>query len=258
MLQLENINIAILIWMAIGILVFILNLFVTAPYGRHTKTTWGPLINNRLGWFLMEFPTLLIFPSLVFYKMSLVGINYFILFFTCIWLIHYINRTIFFPLRISKNDTLMPLSICFMGFIFNCINGAFLGLGIFQTIDLFTFTWLYDPRFLLGLSLFILGMYINWHADTLLISLRKNNNIKNNGYVIPRNWLFEYISCPNHFGEILEWLGFAILTWNLAGFSFALWTLANLIPRTLSHHKWYKKEFKNYPPNRKAVIPFIL
>ena len=78
------------------------------------------------------------------------------------------------------------------------------------------------------------------------------------GYKIPKGGLFKYISCPNHFGEILEWIGFAIMCWNLAAFAFAIWTVANLIPRAVSHHKWYKENFENYPTKRKAVIPFLL
>ena len=67
------------------------------------------------------------------------------------------------------------------------------------------------------------------------------------------------ISCPNHFGEIMEWLGFAIIVWNIGALSFALWTAFNLIPRSLNHHKWYNNYFGNYPKKkRKAVIPFIL
>jgi 3-oxo-5-alpha-steroid 4-dehydrogenase 1 len=32
----------------------------------------------------------------------------------------------------------------------------------------------------------------------------------------------------------------------------------NLLPRALSHHKWYNEEFDGYPPERKAVVPFVL
>ena len=96
---------------------------------------------------------------------------------------------------------------------------------------------------------------INNKSDSYLISLRKN---KDNGYVIPKEGLFKYISCPNFFGEIIEWLGFAILTWSVAGLAFFLWTFFNLVPRALSHHKWYKKTFPEYPKERKAVFPFIV
>jgi len=36
---------------------------------------------------------------------------------------------------------------------------------------------------------------------------------------------------------MVEWTGWAIATWSLAGASFAFWTAANLIPRTVWHRK---------------------
>jgi len=32
---------------------------------------------------------------------------------------------------------------------------------------------------------------------------------------------------------------------------------ANLIPRALDHHRWYKEQFEDYPPERKALLPFL-
>jgi len=37
-----------------------------------------------------------------------------------------------------------------------------------------------------------------------------------------------------------------------------VWTIANLVPRALAHHKWYNEHFENYPAERKAIFPFIL
>jgi len=107
---------------------------------------------------------------------------------------------------------------------------------------------------LIGLIIFFTGMYINRSSDNKLISLRKENK----EYQIPQGGMFKYISCPNHFGEIVEWIGFAIIVFNLGALSFALWTAFNLIPRALNHHNWYINSFKEYPEKRKAVIPFIL
>ena len=75
---------------------------------------------------------------------------------------------------------------------------------------------------------------------------------------MPKGGLFRYVSCPNHFGEIVEWAGFAVMCWNLPALSFAVWTAGNLIPRSLSHHRWYREHFPDYPAERKAVIPFVL
>ena len=102
--------------------------------------------------------------------------------------------------------------------------------------------------------IFISGAYINIRSDEILFNLRKEND----GYKIPQSFLYKYISCPNYFGEIIEWAGFAIMVWNVPGFVFVLWTIFNLVPRAVSHHKWYKEKFSDYPSNRKAIIPFIL
>ena len=110
-----------------------------------------------------------------------------------------------------------------------------------------------SPNFIIGIIVFSVGIYINRTSDNKLISLRSESN----EYQIPEGGLFNYISCPNHFGEIIEWLGFAIILWNLSALSFVLWTAYNLIPRALNHHQWYKQYFSNYPTSRKAVFPFI-
>ena len=69
--------------------------------------------------------------------------------------------------------------------------------------------------------------------------------------------VFKWISCPNYFGEILEWIGWALATWSLAGLSFAVWAIANLVPRARANHKWYLENFAEYPRSRKALIPKI-
>ncbi|HQE66815.1 MAG TPA: 3-oxo-5-alpha-steroid 4-dehydrogenase, partial [Bacillota bacterium] len=45
---------------------------------------------------------------------------------------------------------------------------------------------------------------------------------------------------------------------SVAGLSFFVFTIANLVPRALSSHTWYKNNFPEYPSERKAVIPYIL
>ena len=114
--------------------------------------------------------------------------------------------------------------------------------------------WISDPRFIIGICMFIGGFILNQVADNHLISLRKGKEL---GYFIPSHTVFRWVSCPNFLGEIIEWTGFAIMTWSLPGLSFAIWTAANLIPRALHHHRWYKDKFPDYPAGRKAVIPWL-
>ena len=69
--------------------------------------------------------------------------------------------------------------------------------------------------------------------------------------------MYRWIACPNYFGEMVIWIGWAIATWSLAGLSFAMWTAANLAPRAKSHKKWYQEQFADYPTERKALIPGV-
>ena len=50
-----------------------------------------------------------------------------------------------------------------------------------------------------------------------------------------------------YLGEIVEWGGWALLTWSPTGLAFFVWTVANLAPRAWSHHRWYHEKFPDYP-----------
>jgi protein-S-isoprenylcysteine O-methyltransferase Ste14 len=69
--------------------------------------------------------------------------------------------------------------------------------------------------------------------------------------------MYRWVSSPNYLGEITEWTGFAVMTWNLPGLAFMVFTIANLFPRAFSHHRWYLEKFPDYPKDRKAILPFI-
>lgn len=239
-------------WMGLALLIFFLLLRVTAPYGRHTSAKWGPAVDNRLGWMLMEAPVLIVLWIFVLPHLQQLSLPAWIM--IGLFCLHYLNRTFIFPFRLHTAGKKMPWLIVGSGILFNLVNGFSLGY-YFSHYETYTNSWFQDPRFILGLCLFFGGMMINWKADNVLIGLRKPGETH---YVIPRGWLFNYISCPNLFGEIIEWMGYALLCWNLPAAGFLFWTIANLLPRALSHHRWYKNRFTEYPAERKAVIPFVV
>jgi hypothetical protein len=37
-----------------------------------------------------------------------------------------------------------------------------------------------------------------------------------------------------------------------------MWTVANLMPRALWRHSWYRKTFADYPGRRRALLPALL
>lgn len=240
-------------WILFGLIIFVVLQFVSAPYGRHTRRGWGPRIPNRLGWVVMELPSMLVFAYFFLSgEESPAPVTWI---FFAIWIAHYTNRSLIYPFRTRTRGKQMPLLIALFAVFFNVANGSLNGLWFARFSEGYSWEWLYDARFIAGAVVLIAGVTINLRADRSLLRLRNHSP---NGYRIPEGRLFRYISCPNFAGEILEWTGFAIMTWSPAALAFALWTFFNLVPRAMAHHRWYKSTFPDYPEERKAVIPFIL
>jgi 3-oxo-5-alpha-steroid 4-dehydrogenase 1 len=237
----------------LAVCVFITLFFISAPYGRHTRAGWGPRLPNWLGWLLMESVS-----SIGFLGLFLIGSaphTAASIVFLVMWEAHYIQRSFIYPFLLRDGKKEMPLAIPLMAAVFNLGNVYINGRYLFHfSGSRYNADWLLTPRFIIGIVLFITGFGINLWADHKLRSLRKPGET---GYKIPYGGLYRYISCPNYFGEILEWSGWAIATWSLPGLAFAVWTVANLAPRARSHHQWYREHFSEYPPERKALIPGV-
>jgi 3-oxo-5-alpha-steroid 4-dehydrogenase 1 len=224
----------------------------TAPYGRHARAGYGPAIDNALGWVLMEAPASLLPLGFVVASGRWDALTLVLL---AIWEFHYAHRAFVYPLSIRGRGARMPLAVCMSGASFNVLN-AYLNFRFIAALGpVYPPTWLGDPRFLSGLGLFALGTYLNRSADRTLRGLRAPGD---RGYKIPRGGLYRFISCPNYFGELLAWCGWALLCWSPPALFFALFTAANLVPRAVSHHRDYLARFPDYPPERRAILPFVL
>lgn len=238
----------------LGAVVFAVLLRVPAGYGRHARSGWGPTVPARAGWILMESPAALGMAGLFvaggrFDRPAAWA-------FLAPWLLHYGYRAFVYPFRLRAPRP-MPLLVAAMGLLFNLGNAWLNGRWLFTLDDPRPAAWLADPRFLGGLALFLLGFRLNLRADAILRSLRRVGAAPG-AYAIPAGGPYRWVSCPNYLGELLEWLGWALLTWSPGGLAFALWTAANLVPRALAHHRWYRATFPDYPPDRKALIPYVL
>ena len=239
-------------WIILGLITFVLLQKVTAPFGRHTASTWGWMINARLAWFIMEIPSPIFL--LLFFYLSDGKLNTLMAYFLLLWTAHYFNRSFIYPLRQKDHEKKMPLLIMLFAIFFNLINGYLNGSYFGTNWMSYPENWSSSIYFITGNVLFFTGMIINIQSDNILLALRSPGE---KTYHLPKGGLFKYISCPNLFGEIIEWTGFALMTCSPAAVSFAVWTFCNLAPRAIAHHKWYQNKFEDYPRNRKALIPFV-
>ena len=87
----SNYEIFVFGWIAIGFLSFPFILRYDAPYGRHTSNNWGPLVDNKIGWIVMELPALIVCPLLVLSSGN--PLSDVTKFFIILWVIHYFNRS---------------------------------------------------------------------------------------------------------------------------------------------------------------------
>lgn len=254
-LNLTQFYLLLMIMVATAIVVFIVLNFVEAGYGKMISKKWGPAISNKLAWILMECPVFIVLFYFWFNserRFEIAPLLFFIFF-----EIHYFQRSFIFPFLL-KGKSKMPLSIMLMGMIFNTINGYMQGEWIFYLApdDLYTSAWLTTPQFIIGTIIFFAGMAINLNSDSVIRHLRKPGDTN---HYLPKKGFYKYVTSANYFGEIVEWAGFAILTWSLSGLVFLIWTMANLVPRANSIYKKYKVEFKDEfdEHSLKRVFPFI-
>ena len=249
-------------WIHFGLVIFAFLLAIVtffsqvckpAPYGKHAEGSGRIPVNSRIAFIISEvFPGIVIFTLTYFLAGQYFDLPINIVFY-CLFTVHYIHRGIIHPLITKYSNPKValwiPLSTTLANVLYHYINAEFIGSAEYCS------GYHYDPRFIIGLILFILGFVINRAADLQLTCLRRKSDDKE--YVIPKGPLFYLISCPNYFGEGLQWFGWTIMTWSLAGLVWWLFTEATFIPRARHNHKWYKNQFLDYPPRRKALIPFI-
>jgi len=238
-------------YLAVAGIVFVVLFFIPAAYGRYSRSGWGPTLNTRLAWVLMESPSVFLFaaclalsPRPVSPAAGLLG---------ALWLLHYLHRALVFPFRMKMAGRPTPLVIVAMGFTFNCGNAYLNARWLYALSPAGAFDG-HGARVLAGAALFLIGFTINYRADRTLARLRAPGE---SGYRIPYGELYRWISCPNYFGELIEWGGFAIAAWSIPALAFVVWTAANLAPRARTHHRWYRATFADYPRERRALIPGV-
>jgi len=178
-------NTIVIIWIALAIILFPLLIKVKAPYGRHSNMSWGPMIDNRTAWMLMELPSLVLFAILfltggpVIYKVKWI--------FFALWVAHYMNRVFIFPVRTRTRGKRMPLIIMLLAMFFNLVNAFINGYWLGYTAheqDYIPFllgvgvrTLSVDPQFLPAVQKTILNLNMS-KAESFAQNMLEQVSIK--------------------------------------------------------------------------------
>ncbi len=241
--------------------IIIASSFVKAPYGRFSSDSFGFSFSPKHGWFLMELPATLSF--IFFYFQGQNRFEAVPLFFLSVWCIHYANRGFIFPLlmRVAKGQKgSFSIMIVLAGWFVTTLHGYLNAVFISHLSEQFTRAWFSDPRFIIGMSIYVFGYIMNLHSDSIIRNLRSKKEVESGEkiYRIPRGGLFQYVSSPSYLTELISFLGFAIATWSVGALFVLGVSAANLIPRAFQAHRWYREKFHDYPANRKVILPYIL
>lgn len=173
------------------------------------------------------------------------------------WTIHYAKRLLetLFVHRFSHAT--MPLRNLFK----NCSYYWLFAMYVAYHVNHPLYTAPSQLQFLSGLVTFALCELGNLSIHIALRNLRPAGSTvrkipmpTGNPFTV----LFNFVSCPNYTYEIGSWIGFTIMTSCLPA---ALFTFAGAYQMTLwalGKHRAYKKEFSQFPKDRKSIIPFIL
>jgi len=134
-------------------------------------------------------------------------------------------------------------------------------MGYYINHPLYTPAYFGKAQIYFGVAGFLLSELGNFSIHIALRNLRPAGS-KERKIPMPTSnpftQLFNFVSCPNYSYEAYAWAFFTILTQCLPAGLFAAAGFGQMALWALGKHKLYKKEFPNYPRNRKAIIPFLI
>ena len=123
----------------------------------------------------------------------------------------------------------------------------------------------------IGLAAFGVGEFGNLYHHYILSTLRKDKpatsdsavkksdsfDIKAN-YAVPTGGLFDYVTMPHYFFELVAWLGIAFVSQDINVYLVFASMFTYLLTRAKATKVWYLKNVDNYPKSRNVLLPFVL
>jgi len=134
-------------------------------------------------------------------------------------------------------------------------------VGYFINHPLYTPPMFGNAQVYTGLALFLFNEYGNFVIHCALRDLRPAGSKERKiPYPTsnPMTQLFRFVSCPNYTYEFGSWVAFSVMTQTLTAVLFTLFGFYQMAVWAMAKHRNYRKEFKDYPKGRKAIIPFLL
>jgi 3-oxo-5-alpha-steroid 4-dehydrogenase 1 len=212
---------------------------------------------------------------------------------SALFITHYLNRAIISPLRSpGRNKSHICVPLCAV--VFNLVNGFLMGAYLSSPLARGMTRGAFGRwRFWVGLGMWAVGFVGNVVHDEILYDIRRKAKAKGKAkeespptdsnstdqktqqkphYAIPHGLLYTYLSYPNYFCEWIEWLGFALAASPPPSFTsferfmntinppwvFLCGEVVLMLPRAVKGHRWYRERFREYPKERRAIVPWLI
>lgn len=116
-------------------------------------------------------------------------------------------------------------------------------------------------RLVAGTAVFLWAFWQQYLANAALAGLRTDSDgrVVTYEHKIPTGGLFDRVSCPHLFCEVLMYMAVMVMLWGSEIWPYVFfWVLSNQCETAMLSHWWYQSKFKMYPKERCAFIPYIL
>jgi hypothetical protein len=215
------------------------------PYGKF-RTGGG--VNSRVGLALAYTAPVLVYTALWIEDRGALEAPYHLIVFAA-FLFHFIRR-ICEVCVVNSYSRPTPLSALLSIAIF--YSGAAVVCGFFQVRTLAPPSKL---LMILGGLTFASGELLNTYHHWLLARIRASGATT---YSLPRGGLFRSVANPHYLGEILSFLGYAMMSDLLPVWGTALVVTAYLSARANSTLQWYRRQMPlQIPPGWRRLVPFV-
>jgi very-long-chain enoyl-CoA reductase len=173
-----------------------------------------------------------------------------------LWSFHFLRRTLESAFLHAYSKPVVPLSDMLIEYVYYWGFAAWIA----WTTSSPGYRLPPLPLLLVGISTFALAEAGNFATHLMLRRLRPIRSAERR---LPRGFLFEYVSSPNYFFEVLSWAAFAVATQIWGSLAFFVAGTAILSWWAHQRHTAYRAQFDGqqgrelYPPARKRFVPWL-
>uniref|UniRef100_A0A915JJX0 Steroid 5-alpha reductase C-terminal domain-containing protein n=1 Tax=Romanomermis culicivorax TaxID=13658 RepID=A0A915JJX0_ROMCU len=184
----------------------------------------------------------------------------FVMHLSCLCYTSHFAKRLFETLFVHRfSHATMPLRNVFKNCGYYWLFAAF--IAYFNNHPLYTVASFGNVQIGLGLFGFIFCQFGNLSVHLAFMKMRPAGT-KQRKVPMPNanpfTKLFSLVSCPNYTYEVGAWLSYSIMTQSLPALLFTIAGFYQMTIWAIGKHKNYRKEFPNYPKNRKSIIPFVI